>query len=566
MTENIKPCGRKPGWDWKGGDKLMDDSTGLIINRNYFDCGTYFFDGEFNVVKFPKNMILYHGSGILADNLTGFPVGIPYYNPKTADFKVPSSIIAAHSDESIEAIITENFPITAGWYADPETAKIYSTQNLDGICKDMCVYAYKVVKDIVLFLLDDDYNLGKLIKTTNEKLIPKNVKESLHKMFNLGDLRQTSTRFNTVAFSKKDRRSDRYNDMIFSNWACDSLIKRYNYSGYAANQLISSHLGGVFHLEFVFCNTFKWLERDTKNKHDWQYNPILEIDKNLPHMIKTYYEQLDLYECTNINFHAGNLLEHSVWTLLWAEYLLDGVDKFEFLQVDNNFEFKKVIAFTAFIHDIGKIEPEKHREHNIYNEKRNKYIYYNIPKHSQYGYDYIIGNQQFPLYKDNKVYGNMEIDTMLKDFGINVRFKNFIAGIILLHWDFGSILKIYNSNTKKVQEMLTEYLSKAYNIIKPTNAKNFKIFIIGLITVSISDILATQPYGIKRITTIRPTSPDTVNKRSKYFPYISNITKNYKGINLLEISNLLTKGVELSTLCINNAEVFYEKFNQLPQS
>ena len=156
MTENIKPCGRKPGWDWKGGDKLMDDSTGLIINRNYFYCGTYFFDGEFNVVKFPKNMILYHGSGILADNLTGFPVGIPYYNPKTADFKVPSSIIAAHSDESIEAIITENFPITAGWYADPETAKIYSTQNLDGICKDMCVYAYKVVKDIVLFLLDDD--------------------------------------------------------------------------------------------------------------------------------------------------------------------------------------------------------------------------------------------------------------------------------------------------------------------------------------------------------------------------------------------------------------------------
>ena len=32
------------------------------IKRNYFDCGEYFFDGTFNVVKFRKGLTIFHGS------------------------------------------------------------------------------------------------------------------------------------------------------------------------------------------------------------------------------------------------------------------------------------------------------------------------------------------------------------------------------------------------------------------------------------------------------------------------------------------------------------------------
>ena len=558
MTENIKPCGRLDDkWKWKEGSEFDDKSVlpyAGSIYRNYFDCGMYFFDGVFNVVKFPKDMILYHGSGILADNLAGFPVGIPYYNPETPNIPVPSPVVVASSDESIEAIITENFPITAGWYADPRTARTYSSQSIDNLCGDRCVYAYKVTRDIVLFLLDDDYNIGKLFNS-EESLVPNEVKENLAFMFDLGSLQKVPTRFNTVQFTKKARRSDRRYDLPFANWACTNIIKALGYSGYCANKQITEYHGGLFHQEFVFCNAFKWLERDVTNTHDWQYNPVLQ---NVTGDIKVYLDQLNLYECTNINFHSGNLLEHSVWSLLWAEYILEGRDEFKDFAINIGDEFKRAIAFAAFIHDIGKMEPENHRENNIYNEKRDKYIYFDVPNHPRYGFDYIMKTSNFPVYSNNEIVSHIDIDNLFNQFGVNLKYKNLIADIILLHWGFGNSLKRLNANPGDLNQILSEYSESFYETISPhvNNSVDFRFGIYALIVVSMSDILATQPYGMNRITKTRP-SPDNINKRSTNFPFISNITKNYKGINLPRISNLKTTGIRLASDLITNSEGFY---------
>ena len=57
------------------------------------------------------------------------------------------------SDESIEEIVAQSIPITAGWYADPSVARLYSGQTSDqrlkSVCGERCVNAYKLKEDLV---------------------------------------------------------------------------------------------------------------------------------------------------------------------------------------------------------------------------------------------------------------------------------------------------------------------------------------------------------------------------------------------------------------------------------
>ena len=189
IKDEVSPCNKLKNWNWKEGQVFKDDSikfgyydiNGNVIignefQRNYFDCGMYYFDGVFNVVKFSKGMTLYHGSGLLANNVVLFPVGKEYYDAYDLTGRKKSPYIntqnlltvAVSSDESIEEIISQNIPITAGWYADIGTAKIYSqsvnpvvnkAQNIANNCKDNCVFAYRLKEDIIMFLLDDDYKI-----------------------------------------------------------------------------------------------------------------------------------------------------------------------------------------------------------------------------------------------------------------------------------------------------------------------------------------------------------------------------------------------------------------------
>lgn len=123
MESRVKatPCGQLTGeWNWKSGDYYIDTTqAGYPITRNYFDCGTYFFDGTFNVVKFPKGMTLYHGSGMLANAVVEFPVGIDYYKPYSYDggYNIPLDpendqfvTAVATLDESIEEVVSSFFP------------------------------------------------------------------------------------------------------------------------------------------------------------------------------------------------------------------------------------------------------------------------------------------------------------------------------------------------------------------------------------------------------------------------------------------------------------------------
>jgi hypothetical protein len=573
--ETVFPCKNLPNWDWKSGKPHEDVTTSEKFTRNYFDCGVYFFDGTFNVVKFPKGMNLYHGSGILANVVAEFPIGLNYYDtykmqqgstntpihPKPGSGKL-TSVVAA-SDESIEEIISASFDISAGWFADPSVGRLYShagpDQRLNTLCGERCVNVYKLKEDITMFLLDDDYNIAKLFQSPNN-IVPPAEKKRLAEIFSIqvppGKQQPTLTRTNANGpFTRirytKTRKSDRTWDLPFAKFLCEHVVKKLQYSGYGAtSQHSGENHGGQFHMEFVFCNAFKWMTRDLENPLDWQHNPNSPNDQTL----RIFMQQLGLYQSTNVNFHAGDLLQHSIWCLLFTEYIMKhgGV---QMPNIPNKKELAKVTAFTGFIHDIGKMSGGVKK-----NDKTKKFIYFSIPTHPIIGSDYIGGVKKMPIFNTDLVQtGELNIDELFDKFGIDKSYKVLVAIVIHLHWEIGPIIGQYNSDTDpkqvKLQKYSGLYLQKVAQIAKQagiTNPLQFQKIVYALVVVSLADIDAAQVFGFDRLKKANGVI-DELNKRSEYFPFITNVPRKYRGGNLGEILGINTNGVELGNYCINRA-------------
>ena len=160
----------------------------------------------------------------------------------------------------------------------------------------------------------------------------------------------SDTEFGTISIKRKKRRSYREVDLPFADWLCTYIPE--DYAGYAANTPVEKKQR-YFHLEFMFCNPLKWLKRNLANPLDWQHSNL----KNAPVEIALLLDQMALYKSTNVDFHAGNLLEHSIWSLLFAEQLVLNTPKYGIPDLD----IQKKIAATAFIHDIGKMAPNSER-------------------------------------------------------------------------------------------------------------------------------------------------------------------------------------------------------------
>lgn len=509
-------------WDWKSGETREEKINGYDFPINYFFCGTYYSDGIFNLVKFPKGMKIYHGSGALANAGVEFPVGIQYYSPhKIGEFSViPSNFtqIVASSNEKIEYLLSKYFPISAGWFADPFIAQIYSNKGQYApICKNKCINSYVLNQDIDFFLLDNEYNIFKLIKSYN---VPDDIKTALSIMFNLNQTPQLDPNKIRKLNLIKKRESYYEIDKPFAEWFCNTF--KNNYAGYAADTQIKDYKP-IFHHEFIFCNAFKYLNRDLTNIFDWQHQvPIPNA------VIKNFITQLKLYKTTNVDFHAGNLLEHSIWSLLFAEDLLFNL-KDNFISSMSTIN-KKIISGIAFIHDIGKMTPDNNNMH----KRKSDMIYFAIPEHPQIGGDYIRKTKQLPfLDQDLNQLGFFNTDDLLLALGMDLNFRDSIAKIIDLHWEFGNFLRIYNEN--KNESLINSFIETVGN-------ENL-FFYHALIIISIADIMASQPYGMNDLN-------DKLNRESIFFPFIKNMPKNYRGGNIAEKSNLLTTGLEFATKII----------------
>lgn len=493
-------------WNWKSGDKTEIKIGGAVIPMNYFSCGTYFFDGEFQVVKFPKGMQLYHGSAALANANVEFPAGLDYYKPHTlgtssnVNLKEMTEDLIKNQNESVEYATSKFFKISAGWFADPKVAKLYSKQNeqFANDCGEKCIAVYELTDDAVFIILDNNFNIWRFL---NDNSVPTKAKTELKFMFNLDKIEAAfdQQRFGEVDIKQKKRRSYRNIDLPFTEWLCSFLTK--DYAGYAANTAVTKGVS-YFHLEFTFCEPMKWLKRNLLNPIDWQFNTYEQAEK----IIQQFIQQMSYYKSTNVDFHAGDLLEHSIWSLLFAEQLVVGT-KYGIPSID----IQKKIATIAFIHDIGKMIASKtiQRKHDR--------IYYSIPDHPQIGGDYIRGTLNLPLL-DSKmnVVGTFDTKSFLKALGFKERDIPFVAKIIDLHWEFGS----YMSNWENEFDQVT--INK---FIDKVGRDEPFIFFFALIIVSIADVLASQPFGVNNLTS-------ELNHHSRFFPFIKNVPKKYRGGNV----------------------------------
>jgi len=457
-------------------------------------------------------MQLYHGSGPLANANVEFPAGPDFYKPydiksskRGIDTNRLTQALKQEPGTTVEYQLSKIIKVNAAWFANPTTAKTYSqlgkSKELSAICDDGCINVYELTEDAVFIVLDNNFNIYKLLSSQNT---PKEAKKLLMTMFSQKEVSATldKQKYGEVNLKNKRRQSFFEVDIPFSTWLCSFLTK--DYAGYAANAQVKGEQA-YFHLEFMFCNPFRWLKRNLANRLDWQRTTY----DSAPKVIQQFITQLSYYKTTNLDFHAGNLLEHSIWSLLFAEQILASA----LFYVDE--ALKRRIAATAFIHDIGKMVPSEMIR------RKEDYIYYAVPTHPDIGRKYILGELPMPLVdQEMNVVGEFPIRALLQALGFTDEDIPFVARLVEFHWEFGYFLQRWQG----VTDMATvdQFIDRV--------GRNETInFFYSLVIISMADILAVQPYGVNNLTS-------ELNHHSKYFPYIRNVPKKYRGGNLADLT------------------------------
>ena len=528
-------CENVKSWKWKEGEHynpLPFDPTGNILQFNYFTCGTYYFDGDYYVVKFPKGMQLYNGSGPLANSVAEFPVGKNFYQPVDIATPLPLGFKDAvvkkraggaggaggDDDRSIEEVLFTDEPNPAvSWYSEPNVAIVYSSRpenSFSAVCGTKCLFVYELIRDTIFLQLDNNYNIYKLL---SEAGMDTHAHTALTVMFDLQNKKIDVTRSKSENRIKFEKRRVSYSDVdhVFSQWFCKNAKLSASYAGYAADNQLS---GGttVLHSEFMFCNPMKHMRRNLSSPFDWQF-----YDTNSPPFIpsptiRQYLQQLSYYKSYNVNFHAGNLMEHSIWSLLFAESILnnDGALLFNKRgEVRLDTETKRIIAAASFIHDIGKMTVS---DPNV-TVRKHDVVFYAIPDHPEIGAEYVLGTKRLPLLDiDMNVTGFLDVNDLIRELGFVPDQIQSLARLVLLHRKFGEVIsKMTDTTDSAVDQSADEYISICGD---PTNV----IMYMALLTISNADILASQPFGMNNLTV-------ELNHQSIFFPYIKNVPKKYRG-------------------------------------
>jgi hypothetical protein len=534
MPKNIKiapipgACSKIKDWDWKSGKSMKKDG----LTYDYFYCGEYYFDGEYQLVKFPKDMKLYHGSAILANEAVAYPLGISYYKPNPVkgenQNKVVDLTIAKESPYNVEQLLTEDVTIDAGWFTSAEKSRAYSDSESIPGCEGFCNHAYKLRRDCVFLLLDNEYNLDKILNHPN---MTDQVRWAFEDGFGIEEADAYNKRLNpsnvpmkVVNIGPLTRKSTYSEDKTIARWLCDNIIYG-NYSGYCVPTQITTSGESFMHQEFIFCNSLLYLERDLSNPEDMFYDP-----EEYPKNIKTLFDQMKKYETTNSNFHGGNLFEHSIWSLLFSEHLSGRTDP------PMPDRLRKLIIASGLIHDIGKMHPES----CMLNTTRDKYVYMDIENHPQIGAEYF--EKGIPILNDNlEETGRLMPQEILKDVIPDITDDEIdvARNVVLFHLHFGSQILakfdrrgavIYNNSVKDYIKLFAK-------------AKDPERSVIATILVSIADIEATQPYTSKKLTS-RSTAEIKSLMRSQILPYIISKPKIYRGTDLAEDIKASSSGIQ----------------------
>lgn len=278
--------------------------------------------------------------------------------------------------------------------------------------------------------------------------------------------------------------------------------------------------------------------------------------------IQILYKDMAKYKTTAIDFHAGDLLEHSTWITLFVDniYMDKGCTTCEWSDdIPKTDEIRKIINVTAFLHDIGKAGD-------------GNYVYYDKPDHPQIGAQYILGQKSYKYVDDNGIEKSLDINSLLREFQMTgSRYPEILACFINNHWLFGSYMKKMTSNnltivaTDYINEILNNCSKFGLDFIRNDKTERLLFFKIQML-ISACDVRATQPYMdhdmVRKLTkTLKDNVKDTfgsreyhvnaskikqnINYKSPILPYISNMPQVHPGIDGYKVFGYGEKGLLL---------------------
>jgi hypothetical protein len=149
----------------------------------------------------------------------------------------------------------------------------------------------------------------------------------------------------------------------------------------------------------------------------------LDISQKMNHAkTKELLNDFKNYITQNVNVHAGNLYEHSLWTAItvvqwWQEKnaWIEGI----------NAKFKDLTIMASLFHDIGKAGDLKY----LYKEKEN---------HPYFGLEYIAGYRDYHVVKN--LINPFDFKSYCADLGFQERDQKILAILVGVHWEFGGIV------------------------------------------------------------------------------------------------------------------------------
>jgi len=486
------------------------------FQRYMFDKGKFYFDGEFNIVEFvPKDIKLYHGSVSLCLRNLEFPMKDFYKSGdhlKNKDKEILKD--KEEEDEKKREIIYKRLKPSHIWLGGETcTANYYSWgmdkntkkelgKNFD--CYKFCIHAYKPKKTLKFIDMSDIFNMMVITKYKNKELTKEELKDLKNDYKIIEEIKKQNKKYykryhpferviGKIAIGDSTRRGNGYSKTAEG---LIKLTKKYGYDGYAFPKMGKKGNGekyGYKFSEYVIANPLKSIERDYENKKDWQYQGVIR-NKD----IEQLYKMMKEYKTTNVDFHAGNLLEHSIWS---------GLNMEEWIKEENEWckdiktEDKKISIFCAFIHDIGKVQE--------------KQLYYDINRHPHNGRNLLINEKE--IFMNNKKEKKINFKKVFENEGFTEEEIKLAAFICELHWEFGNCIKLGKDGKEYVKLCEKEY--KKLGIKK----RDLKTCINILIAVSCADIKSMKQY-------INKTSlKKRINHKSEYFSWMKNRSASWPG-------------------------------------
>lgn len=245
--------------------------------------------------------------------------------------------------------------------------------------------------------------------------------------------------------------------------------------------------------------------------------PISMSGNNVPIEIETIFNEMSKYKVTKGCWHCGDLLEHSIWTMLFVDDAL--IDKYSPLSAwlgklspeiqGSNFpKLRRLINLTALFHDIGKAGD-------------GVMLYTSKPNHPYVGAMYTLSGYINP--PDER---SIDFHQVLSKMGLETYQLPILAALIYSHWDFGNHLcqGIKNNDLRgSARNFVNETMDKIRWVGGSTLNGNliyrddFFSYFETLMLISAADVMGSMPY--------------IAGVSSKLYPYIVSMMSPRKDVN-----------------------------------